>query len=432
MFSSSVAVAAPSSGIALRGSWAGPSSRTDDWFTAGRRKMVVPLGDPDPRVPSAGPARPAAQEATANVLGEDLFRSVLSRERKRADRFDDVFALVTITLGNGSASPATDPRFELVISALAASTRGADVVGWVEEGAVLGVIFADLGSPAKEVARQTQARVQQNLTDRLDPSQLASLGVQWYVHLGPGAEGAHGLADTDPLLADIRSSQRRRSVLDALKRAFDIAGSLALLLILSPVFLALAALVKLTSEGPVLFRQGRVGLMATPFTMLKFRSMYTKSDSAIHQKFVTDFIKSGSQQRPEQRRTDLQDRQRPARDAARRNPAQDQSRRAAAALERAARRHVTGRTPPAAALRARAVPSVALAARARGQAWRDRAVAGRWSEPHDVRRNGPARPPLRQDPFALDGHQDPAGDPSRSCHRKRGLLRPPSDKSSGG
>lgn len=296
MFSSSVAVAAPSSGIALRGSWAGPSSRTDDWFTAGRRKMVVPLGDPDPRVPSAGPARPAAQEATANVLGEDLFRSVLSRERKRADRFDDVFALVTITLGNGSASPATDPRFELVISALAASTRGADVVGWVEEGAVLGVIFADLGSPAKEVARQTQARVQQNLTDRLDPSQLASLGVQWYVHLGPGAEGAHGLADTDPLLADIRSSQRRRSVLDALKRAFDIAGSLALLLILSPVFLALAALVKLTSEGPVLFRQGRVGLMATPFTMLKFRSMYTKSDSAIHQKFVTDFIKSGSQQ----------------------------------------------------------------------------------------------------------------------------------------
>jgi lipopolysaccharide/colanic/teichoic acid biosynthesis glycosyltransferase len=55
-----------------------------------------------------------------------------------------------------------------------------------------------------------------------------------------------------------------------------------------------AALVKLTSSGPVLFKQTRVGHMARPFTMLKFRTMLEKNDDSLHQKFVSDFIKSGT------------------------------------------------------------------------------------------------------------------------------------------
>ena len=43
------------------------------------------------------------------------------------------------------------------------------------------------------------------------------------------------------------------------KRAFDVAGSLALLVLLSPVFLVTAVAIKLESEGPVFFRQKRVG-----------------------------------------------------------------------------------------------------------------------------------------------------------------------------
>jgi len=58
-----------------------------------------------------------------------------------------------------------------------------------------------------------------------------------------------------------------------IKRAFDLAGSTAGLLLLSPVLVAIAVAVKLGSPGPVLFRQRRAGRHGTPFPMLKFRSM---------------------------------------------------------------------------------------------------------------------------------------------------------------
>jgi exopolysaccharide biosynthesis polyprenyl glycosylphosphotransferase len=64
-------------------------------------------------------------------------------------------------------------------------------------------------------------------------------------------------------------SRRARFV----KRSFDLAGSGALVVLLSPVFAALALAVRLTSRGPILFRQTRVGRDGERFEMLKFRSM---------------------------------------------------------------------------------------------------------------------------------------------------------------
>lgn len=58
-----------------------------------------------------------------------------------------------------------------------------------------------------------------------------------------------------------------------LKRVVDFAAALAALLLLSPVFFAVAALIKLTSPGPVFFKQSRPGLGRRPFLMWKFRTM---------------------------------------------------------------------------------------------------------------------------------------------------------------
>ncbi|MBX3195269.1 MAG: sugar transferase [Microbacteriaceae bacterium] len=63
------------------------------------------------------------------------------------------------------------------------------------------------------------------------------------------------------------------------KRAFDLVGACGLLLVLSPLFLVVAVLVKLGSRGPVLYGQERIGLSGEPFTMLKFRSMVTDADA---------------------------------------------------------------------------------------------------------------------------------------------------------
>jgi exopolysaccharide biosynthesis polyprenyl glycosylphosphotransferase len=64
-----------------------------------------------------------------------------------------------------------------------------------------------------------------------------------------------------------------------LKRAFDIVGSAVLLILLSPLLLVVALLVKVTSPGPVLYRQERIGLNGHPFDMLKFRSMRVNADA---------------------------------------------------------------------------------------------------------------------------------------------------------
>lgn len=58
-----------------------------------------------------------------------------------------------------------------------------------------------------------------------------------------------------------------------IKRTFDVIGSLLLIVLTSPLMLAVAIGVKLSSPGPVLFRQKRIGYGSKPFTMYKFRSM---------------------------------------------------------------------------------------------------------------------------------------------------------------
>ena len=79
-------------------------------------------------------------------------------------------------------------------------------------------------------------------------------------------------------IGSIKLIQLRTTPLDepfkaALKRAFDIVGSALALILLSPLLAIIALAIRLSSPGPVLFRQERVGLNKKPFTMLKFRSM---------------------------------------------------------------------------------------------------------------------------------------------------------------
>jgi len=63
-----------------------------------------------------------------------------------------------------------------------------------------------------------------------------------------------------------------------LKRVLDVLGSAVLLLLLAPLLAAIAVLVRLSSPGPLLFRQQRAGVRGVPFTLYKFRSMYVDAE----------------------------------------------------------------------------------------------------------------------------------------------------------
>lgn len=70
------------------------------------------------------------------------------------------------------------------------------------------------------------------------------------------------------------------------KRPVDVVLSLILLALLAPLWIVVALAVKLTSPGPVLYRQERVGLLMRRFQMFKFRTMYVDADEAVHRQLV--------------------------------------------------------------------------------------------------------------------------------------------------
>ena len=80
----------------------------------------------------------------------------------------------------------------------------------------------------------------------------------------------------------------------AAKRLFDILIAGMMLIVLAPVMAIVALAIKLDSSGPVIFRQTRIGKNHRPFTFLKFRSMYDKADTKVHEQFVKSLI-NGSQ-----------------------------------------------------------------------------------------------------------------------------------------
>jgi exopolysaccharide biosynthesis polyprenyl glycosylphosphotransferase len=91
------------------------------------------------------------------------------------------------------------------------------------------------------------------------------------------ARPAHPNAVSDGYLHYV--SHDARPYQQALKRLFDITVAATALVLLSPLLLVVAALIKLTSRGPIFFKQERVGLFGRPFSMLKFRTMIPNADA---------------------------------------------------------------------------------------------------------------------------------------------------------
>jgi lipopolysaccharide/colanic/teichoic acid biosynthesis glycosyltransferase len=90
---------------------------------------------------------------------------------------------------------------------------------------------------------------------------------------------------------------RRRSAAERfLKRFTDVSVSLIVLVLGFPFFLAIALLIRLTSRGPVFFKQERIGENGELFSLFKFRTMKPDSDDTIHREFTRNFINGKNSQ----------------------------------------------------------------------------------------------------------------------------------------
>jgi lipopolysaccharide/colanic/teichoic acid biosynthesis glycosyltransferase len=224
-------------------------------------------------------------------LNEDSFRRMIAVERKRSERSKEPFLLMLVELGDQPQSEQTLKVLQEVLGALRACSRETDVLGWYKENATVGVIFTGLVVKDKSLILSTiLTRVSSLLRHELTYEQFNQVTLSF--HFFPD-EWDHEKSDGPTnvtLYPDLMNPPRRKRTLLTMKRGMDLFASGTGLLLLSPLFLAIAIAIKLTSKGPVFFKQERVGQYGKLFTVLKFRSMYVNNDHSVHKDYVTKLI----------------------------------------------------------------------------------------------------------------------------------------------
>ena len=226
---------------------------------------------------------------TDGLYSQELFRDLLVHERKRSERSKQHFFFVALDIKDVLTNTRSDVEIvNAVIKAIAASSREIDIKGWYEAPICIGIIYTDVGVSTLE---QILDKIKLTLAKLLDKSMAPRIGITYSIF--PEEDGKQWTSDRKNeavLYPSLPSETVRKKTQLFLKRVLDICASGAGIVALSPVLLAFAFLIKLTSPGPVFFKQERIGYGGRKFKLYKFRSMYANNDPAAHKAFVTDLI----------------------------------------------------------------------------------------------------------------------------------------------
>jgi lipopolysaccharide/colanic/teichoic acid biosynthesis glycosyltransferase len=226
----------------------------------------------------------------SEMLTEDLFTKQLGLERKRAERSGLRFVLMLLDPSKLVRGRSRGASLDRIISALAHSIRETDIKGWYAES-VIGVIFTEIGTAdGPPVAEALLNRITAALHRTLATEDMNEISLSFHIYPEDWDDEGSGHPTGSPLYPDLMRHMERRRASYVLKRSIDVLGSLTALVILSPVFLIIGIAVKFTSDGPVFFRQKRLGQYGKKFTFFKFRSMYAATDHTIHEQYIGNYI----------------------------------------------------------------------------------------------------------------------------------------------
>lgn len=225
------------------------------------------------------------------MLPQELFMKLLCLERKRTERSGRRFVLMLLDAGSllkGSNTPA----LANLEAAIAQSTRDTDLKGWYKTGSIIGVIFTEVvGADGKSIVHALSTKLMDSLYGAaLSLREINEIKLSFHLFPEDWDEDGPDTPVTSTLRLELARELNRKTVSLSVKRLMDIAGSLVGLLLCLPLLVLIAIAIKLTSKGPVLFRQVRLGQCGKKFTFLKFRSMYANNDPKIHEEYVTRFI----------------------------------------------------------------------------------------------------------------------------------------------
>ena len=226
-----------------------------------------------------------------SVLNEGAFHRMISLERKRTERSRKPFLLMLLDMGDGLRSDYSDKALDKILSALSLSTRETDVTGWYKSNAVVGVMFTEFGADDRKTILSTlMSRVSETLRNNLSSHEFDSISISFHLFPEEWNYDVPQRPSNPTLYPDLARRDNSKKLFCALKRIMDAVGSTLALLLFAPFLLAIAIAIKLTSNGPVFFRQKRVGQYGEQFVFLKFRSMHINNDASAHKAYVRQLI----------------------------------------------------------------------------------------------------------------------------------------------
>ena len=165
--------------------------------------------------------------------------------------------------------------------AILCAIRETDIAGWHQEHSALEVIFAELGAADKtSTLAALRAKATGILQSVLRPEEISHLRIAFQCFPDEWGQDHTGVP-IEKLYPDLVQRDESRKIPRAIKRVTDVLGSAMALILLAPIVFDRRTPVKLSSPGPVLYRQKRIGQYGVPFTCLKFGSMYTGNDPRI-------------------------------------------------------------------------------------------------------------------------------------------------------
>lgn len=232
------------------------------------------------------------------VLDKEVFHRMISLERKRSERTQRPFVLLLMDTGRNLPTQRNGKILLDILFALQAATRETDVMGWYESNPVVGVMFTEITLDNNQIFSTILSRISDALRDLLTTDQFSQIKFSFHMFPEQWDPENPDRPSNPTFYPDLNERNDANWLSRVIKRGMDIAGSLFLLLLLSPIFFLIAVAIKLTSHGPVFFRQQRIGEHGVPFTFLKFRSMYVNNDSSQHKEYVRQLIAGEAEKQP--------------------------------------------------------------------------------------------------------------------------------------
>jgi lipopolysaccharide/colanic/teichoic acid biosynthesis glycosyltransferase len=239
------------------------------------------------------------QVATRGILAEEAFHRMISHERRRTERSNKPFLLMLLDMGDVMSADNKKSSLRKILNVLSLATRETDVVGWHKNDLVVGAMLTEIDLEEKKHIQNTMLeRVSSALQDNLSVEQFNQLNISFHWFPEEWQQVLSRGPNAPVLYPDLAKRDQARKLYRILKRAMDIFGSLLALILASPIFALVALAIKLTSRGPIFFKQQRAGQYGVPFALLKFRSMHSGSNNNPHKEYVWKLISGVAEKKP--------------------------------------------------------------------------------------------------------------------------------------